>query len=255
MVNNNHQFQELESSLLGQNFVKKPLLSTLDHYMSVAQMYSQVESSVAVLSDLSQNKSYIYHGAFSQAIGLASHHQQQIDSIWEDEIYERIHPDDLTQRNIQELYFFRMIEKMEISERHNFMTHSHLRMKDAAGQYIPALHRTIYLCSQENGALWLVLCLYNFSALGLEPKPFVGVIQDCKTGRLYTPHITNSSILSERELEILRLVEQGQMSKTIAHGLGLSVNTINRHRQNIFEKLRVHSSIEAIGVARNLRIL
>ncbi len=255
MVNNNHHFQELESELLGQDFVENPQSATLEHFKGVAKGYSQTENCIAVLSDLSENQSHIFYGDFAHTLGLSPQGDHQINSIWEEEIYERIHPDDLAQRNIQELYFFRMIEKMDISQRHSFMTHSYLRMKNAQGRYIPALHRTLYLCSQESGALWLVLCLYNFSALGIEPKPFSGVIQDCSSGRLYTPHLDSPLILSQREIEILRLIEQGHMSKTIAHTLALSINTVNRHRQNIFEKLRVHSSIEAIGVARNLRIL
>jgi DNA-binding NarL/FixJ family response regulator len=42
--------------------------------------------------------------------------------------------------------------------------------------------------------------------------------------------------LSEREFEIIRLVESGLGSKEIAEKLFLSVHTVNTHRKNILEK-------------------
>lgn len=51
---------------------------------------------------------------------------------------------------------------------------------------------------------------------------------------------------------MLRLIDQGMMSKTIAEQLSISVNTVSRHRQEILKKLRVSNSIEACRIAREL---
>lgn len=45
------------------------------------------------------------------------------------------------------------------------------------------------------------------------------------------------------------------MSKDIARILSISINTVNRHRQNILEKLQVSNSIEACRVAKELKLL
>ncbi len=45
--------------------------------------------------------------------------------------------------------------------------------------------------------------------------------------------------LTEREIEIARLVARGQMSKEIAATLNLSVRTVEKHRANIMEKIGV----------------
>lgn len=45
----------------------------------------------------------------------------------------------------------------------------------------------------------------------------------------------HTHILSEREKEILRCIRKGLSSKEIAATLYISVNTVNRHRQNILE--------------------
>jgi DNA-binding NarL/FixJ family response regulator len=45
--------------------------------------------------------------------------------------------------------------------------------------------------------------------------------------------------LTEREIEIAKLVARGQMSKEIAASLNLSVRTVEKHRANIMEKIGV----------------
>eukprot|EP00825_Cyclidium_porcatum_P024122 TRINITY_DN26650_c0_g1_i2.p4 TRINITY_DN26650_c0_g1~~TRINITY_DN26650_c0_g1_i2.p4 ORF type:complete len:108 (+),score=15.68 TRINITY_DN26650_c0_g1_i2:196-519(+) len=65
---------------------------------------------------------------------------------------------------------------------------------------------------------------------------------------------TTNNILSDREKEILQLIDQGKMSKEIAPDLSISINTVNRHRQNILEKLHVGNSIEACRIAKVLNL-
>jgi DNA-binding CsgD family transcriptional regulator len=47
--------------------------------------------------------------------------------------------------------------------------------------------------------------------------------------------------LSDRELEVFRLIGKGHSAKASAHGLGISVKTIETHRQRIKEKLGLRS--------------
>jgi LuxR family maltose regulon positive regulatory protein len=61
--------------------------------------------------------------------------------------------------------------------------------------------------------------------------------------------------LSERELEVLRLLATGQPSKEIAKKLFLSPFTLKAHTQNIYTKLGVHSRMEAVNKARELDLL
>ncbi len=60
--------------------------------------------------------------------------------------------------------------------------------------------------------------------------------------------------LTDRELDVLRLVVDGRTNKSIADELFLSERTVHRHVSSIFDKLGVHSRTQAalLAVARNL---
>jgi ATP/maltotriose-dependent transcriptional regulator MalT len=55
--------------------------------------------------------------------------------------------------------------------------------------------------------------------------------------------------LTERELEVLRLVAAGKSNREIATALVVSEHTVARHVQNIFAKLRVSSRVAATAFA------
>jgi PAS domain S-box-containing protein len=58
------------------------------------------------------------------------------------------------------------------------------------------------------------------------------------------PHLT------PRQVEVLRLLEQGRSTKQIAAELQLSTETVRNHIRRLFEALGVHSRLEAVAVAR-----
>ncbi len=57
------------------------------------------------------------------------------------------------------------------------------------------------------------------------------------------------SDLTERELEVLRLIVDGKTSREIAESLVISSNTVERHRQNIMAKLGLHNRAELVRYA------
>lgn len=61
--------------------------------------------------------------------------------------------------------------------------------------------------------------------------------------------------LTERELEVLRLLARGMSNRDIAKELFIAENTVKNHVRNILEKLQLHSRIEAALYAVREKII
>jgi LuxR family maltose regulon positive regulatory protein len=79
------------------------------------------------------------------------------------------------------------------------------------------------------------------------------------TGRQYSAiNIQQSTLvepLSERELEVLRLVAQGLTNNEISQRLVLALSTVKGHNLRIFGKLQARNRSEAVTRARQLGLL
>lgn len=65
----------------------------------------------------------------------------------------------------------------------------------------------------------------------------------------------DAAILSNREKQVLKLIESGMTSARIADILSISRHTVSRHRQEILNKLQVKNSIEACRIAKSMKII
>ncbi len=97
-------------------------------------------------------------------------------------------------------------------------------------------------------------------------KELVGAIEAVLRGESYLdPALTRTLIsdyvrkvdradatadaLTDRELEVLRLVAQGLTNRQIALNLHISIKTVQSHRANLMEKLNVHDRTELVRYA------
>lgn len=65
----------------------------------------------------------------------------------------------------------------------------------------------------------------------------------------------DSTPLSERELEVLNEMATGATNKVIADNLCISVSTVKTHIINIYSKLNVGTRVEAVELARKIKLL
>ena len=61
--------------------------------------------------------------------------------------------------------------------------------------------------------------------------------------------------LTDRELQVLRLMARGDNNREIGEQLFISANTVKNHVRNILEKLQLHSRMEAVMYAVRERLL
>jgi DNA-binding NarL/FixJ family response regulator len=60
---------------------------------------------------------------------------------------------------------------------------------------------------------------------------------------------------TDRELEIINLCREGLLGKEIAERLNISLSTVNNHKNNIFRKLGVGTTMEMVQYALKHRII
>lgn len=267
MLKNNHIeagtmniLQELEENFTLQPFEKDAdEEQVINECLQIVKAYAKIDQSVAVMSDLAANKSYICSGSFGRYFDLSDDMQEPtvIDSIWEEEIYSRIHPDDLFERHLLELKFFHLLKGLPTEERLKYSTSCKIRAFNTQQECHYINHRTLYLRSTPNNSLWLALCLYNFSNDQTPQLGISGRIVNNETGEVMPLEQYNScsKLLTKRETEVLQHVSQGLLSKEISERMGISLNTVNRHRQNILEKLNVKNSMEAVKTAMAINLI
>ncbi|MBL1222456.1 helix-turn-helix transcriptional regulator [Chryseobacterium sp. L7] len=237
--------EKLNSRLL--DSTKLPCKLDTEVYKQRALTYAQMEGAISVLSDMQADKSYVYKSAVAIELGLnMDENPAEIDSIWEEEIIKKIHPDDRLKKYIHELRFYELMEAMDTGSRAEYCVHSKIRMKDKNNQYRLVKHRMFYVYSPDNGKLRFALCLYHIALDQSQPliSDFM-IINTAKGEVVVKDRLDYQNILSKRELEVLKYIGEGYASKEIAGFLSISVNTVSRHRQNILEKLNVKNSVQA----------
>jgi DNA-binding NarL/FixJ family response regulator len=88
-------------------------------------------------------------------------------------------------------------------------------------------------------------------------KELVDAIRQVAHGRRYIPAEVGSKLaenlprpdLTEREVEVLRLLASGLRNKEIAHQLGIAETTTNAHVKSILEKLNAGHRTQAVTTA------
>lgn len=248
---------ELTEALLNQDFnTAHNSAEVLSAFRKSVQDFVLLDNSMAVLSDFRENKSYIYSGQFGAFFGI-SQNEMVIDSAFEEVIFKNIHPADLKERDLLELRYFNFQKQHTPQDRKRYSTMCKLRAVNPEGNYVAIAHRTLYPHAYEDGSIWLALCIYA-PATGQSSNGIDAKIIDAVTGcEVATEVLTayDKLLLSPRETEVLTLISLGYQSKQIAQNLNISLNTVNRHRQNIISKLKVTNSANAVATATALRLL
>ena len=92
---------------------------------------------------------------------------------------------------------------------------------------------------------------------------FFAAVEKIRQGGIYvSPHLSGMlsedweqirrgirPILSDREVEVLKMIGEGRSNKEIAELLFISVHTVERHRANILEKLNLKGTADLVKYA------
>ncbi len=252
--NMDKDFEQISRIYLAQSFSEEENEEgMMTECKAIAKAYAFTENAIVSMGDNKLNCSYCYFGGLADELGLTAEERQDvIPSLYEGFIFNRADTDDLARRHADEVAFIHMLRPMDVKKRHDFYLSDYIRLRDREGRWCEVEHRMFPMAASSNGSFRLMACVYTLA----KDESRQARIINTRTGEVHL--LSNKdyeNVLSERELEVLRLIDQGKLSKEIADLLSISINTVNRHRQNILDKLNVDHAIKACKVARVMGII
>ena len=170
---------------------------------------------------------------------------EYIEASQEIDIEKLVHPDDWEAVRRIDKKVWEFLNTLPEEEKLAYKYIYELRVLER-GKYVRMIYQMRILAFKED----------NFLAMGIidiapEQSANTSVrfqIKNCLTDEIVPFAIESAAdtLLTPREREILALAKEGMFSKEISEKLNISIHTVNRHRQNILEKLQVDNMIEAV---------
>lgn len=184
---------------------------------------------------------------------IAGYKASEIDSI--DKLYEMIHPSDL---NYVAKYSIASVNYINDLGMKVLLHQTKLvyRVKGKGGKQYHILRHGI-VNGVSNGLLVSnITKLTDVSWLKPRPGSWQLIGPNTSSFDFQFPEIGNfKNHLSEREIQILKLVARGFQSNDISQFLKISRHTVDTHRRNMIRKLEVSNSMELVSIARDMGVI
>ena len=211
---------------------------------------SEVTHSIVLAFDCYTKKFVFVSDNIPELYGLDSH-RLFIDG--HQPVVEVIHPDDIYYGLIVRKKIYSILSSFSNEEKMNYKAIHEMRVRNLRGEYIRIIEQEQVIELDKSGNIWLMLSVIDVDA-SHESEIIKRHLYNFKTGEQIFIDLSDTldEPLTNRELEVLRLMKQGLLSKEIANTLKVSINTVNTHRQNILQKLKANNSIEAVNFAQRL---
>lgn len=223
---------------------------------SMLHQLSKISRSCAFVVDV-YKCNYTYASSnFVDLLGYDSHKIETLERQG-DYLESRIHPDDRAQLATLQVTLAQFIYNLPLEQRNDYSNIYSFRMLNARQQYIRVTSRHQVLEQDRNGKAWLIIGNMDISPNQKDFETVDCAVLNLKNGEIFSPSLLPlpSANLTNREIEILRLIQRGLLSKEIADKLCISIHTVNIHRQNLLRKLGVQNSIEAIRLGQEVGLL
>lgn len=211
---------------------------------------SEVTHSIVLVFDCYTNKFVFVSDNIPKLYGLDS---RRLFIHGHQPVIEIIHPDDIDYGLLVRKKIYSILRSFSNEEKRNYKAIHEMRIRNIRGEYIRIIEQEQVLELDKSGNIWLMLSVIDVDA-SHESEITKSHLYNFKTGEQIFIDLSDTldEPLTNRELEVLRFMKKGLLSKEIAETLKVSINTVNSHRQNILQKLKANNSIEAVTFAQRL---
>jgi DNA-binding CsgD family transcriptional regulator len=223
----------------------------LRYHIGLLETFDVVDSGCISIFDLYRRNHIYYSPKYEKMLGWDKR-RAETDMEYTNSL---IHPDDLPMLLKAAISYIKLGFTIEdVNRKRDYKAIFDYRVIGLEGQFVRIIEQQIPLELDRSGNVWLALSMMDLSPENDLSLPFRGRLRNHRTDELFyfppeegLPEPSRS--LTNREMEILKLIANGLISKEIADKLFISVNTVNTHRQRIIEKLNVSNTYEAIHYA------
>jgi DNA-binding CsgD family transcriptional regulator len=228
--------------------------SLVDKHINVLKTLSSIGNSGFNLFDIHKRQVLFYSSNFGQLLGYARADYEQSGQQF---FIDRIHPDDALNLSKLSVSIFKIFNAFSSEDKLSHKIISEYKMLNAQGKYTRLIEQYHMVELDKKGQLWLMLGVVDVSSNQDEESNSKSQLLNFKTGQFISIDLpTKAQVeLTKRELEILRLVKIGLLSKEISSKLSISLHTVNTHRQRFLEKLGANNSFEAVNFASRFGLL
>jgi DNA-binding CsgD family transcriptional regulator len=152
--------------------------------------------------------------------------------------YDATHPDDLRKHALRRLKLFDFTNEFYLARKGEILMSTDVRIKNRLGVYQNMFFQLYLFYSEAFNTVFLFQLHTNIDSFeNIKPGQHDYAGTDFSKFRFPDKELlTTGSAFSERETEIIRLVDKGLTSQEIADKLFLSKNTVSTHRSNILHK-------------------
>ncbi len=251
------QINEVYSKLLEQQQYEAggPDYSILERHKPNLQQLAGIGNWAISVFDLYQKKHVFNSFNIGEMLGYSLSDFQSSEDNFLD---SKIHSEDyivLMKNGISLLKFFQNIPS---AEKVNYKLVSEFRVLNSNNHYVRVIEQQQALEITASGSLWLALSILDISPNQKKmDESAVCELLNFKTGKTvpFTGAEKPVLALTHREIEVLKLVKDGLLSKEISDKLSISIHTVNTHRQRVLEKLGAGNSMEAVALASKLGLI
>ena len=170
---------------------------------------------------------------------------EYIEASQELDIEKMVHPDDLEIVRRIDKKVWEFLDTLPEEEKLAYKYIYELRVLER-GKYVRMIYQMRILAFKDDNFL-------GMGIIDIAPEQSANTsvrfqIKNCLTDEIvpFAIESATDTLLTPREREILALAKEGMFSKEISEKLNIRIYHVNRHRQNILEKLQVDNMIAAM---------
>jgi DNA-binding CsgD family transcriptional regulator len=240
-----------------QTFVSEKLdYSVLEKHKPSLQKLAETSNSAISVFDLYKHTHVFLSSNFGSSLGYSL---QDFKTEEEHFLDSKVHPDDFIVLIQNAVTALKLVLNFSVDEKLNNKIISEYRILNADGNYVRVIEQQQVLELDTYSNYWLGLSILDISPNQKDMHEGIkSQLLNFRTGKIISftePKEDVTNALTKREIEILKMVRDGFLSKEISDKLTISLHTVNTHRQKILEKFDVNNSMEAVMLASKLGLI